>query len=191
MVSWYACSLVLNSDSVSSMRLPRLASCESWESDREDGQRCRTQWRTPWEWVQKLGSDLWAHRIGSFTDALRGAGVVADCQGNGVRHVVVGEVLPQQQCLLVLLPRQTVAVVVDVECLAPGNRGVIWTMSAWDEERVVGGDRRGEEKEIEEPPGWARMTNKLRRKSRRKVIECTEKRKSFENVQKQDLCIQI
>lgn len=32
MVSWYSCSLVLNSDSVSSMRLPRLPSWESLES---------------------------------------------------------------------------------------------------------------------------------------------------------------
>lgn len=32
MVSWYSCSLLLNSDSVSSMRLPRLPSWESSES---------------------------------------------------------------------------------------------------------------------------------------------------------------
>lgn len=38
MVSWYSCSLVLNSDSVSSMRLPRLASCESC-----DGERAQTK----------------------------------------------------------------------------------------------------------------------------------------------------
>lgn len=31
MVSWYSCSLVLNRDSVSSMRLPRLPSWESLE----------------------------------------------------------------------------------------------------------------------------------------------------------------
>lgn len=36
MVSWYSCSLVLNSDSVSSMRLPRLPSWESLESTDRD-----------------------------------------------------------------------------------------------------------------------------------------------------------
>lgn len=63
------------------------------------------------------------HRIGRL--AVTGADVVAGCQSDGARHVVVCEVLPQQQGLLVLLPRQTVAVVVDLERLAPGNRGVI------------------------------------------------------------------
>lgn len=65
------------------------------------------------------------HRIGRLADAVAGAGVGAGCQSDGARHVVVCEVLPQQQGLLVFLPRQTVAVVVDLERLAPGNRGVI------------------------------------------------------------------
>lgn len=65
------------------------------------------------------------HRIGRLADAVTGAAVGAGCQSDAVRHVVVCEVLPQQQGLLVFLPRQTVAVVVDLERLAPGNRGVI------------------------------------------------------------------
>lgn len=65
------------------------------------------------------------HWFSCFTGAFRGAGVRAGRQSDGARHVVVCEVLPQQQSLLVFLPRQTVAIVVDFKRLAPGNRGVI------------------------------------------------------------------
>lgn len=65
------------------------------------------------------------HWVSDFTIGVAGEGVCAGCSGDGARHVVVGEVLPQQQGLLVLLPRQTVAVIVDFERLAPGNKGVI------------------------------------------------------------------
>lgn len=71
------------------------------------------------------GEEERTHWIGSFAVALRDAAVCAGGRGDGERHVVVCEVLPQQQGLLVLLPRQTVAVVVDFERLTPGNRGVI------------------------------------------------------------------
>lgn len=60
------------------------------------------------------------HWFSGFTGAISGGD-----QCNATRHIVVCEVLPQQQCLLVLLPRQTVAVIVDVKRLTPSNRGVI------------------------------------------------------------------
>lgn len=65
------------------------------------------------------------HGISDFAVAVTGAGGGASGRSHGARHVVVCEVLPQQQSLLVFLPRQTVAVVVDFECLTPGNKGVI------------------------------------------------------------------
>lgn len=42
--------------------------------------------------------------------------------GADERHVVVGEVLPQQQRFLVFFPRQTVTIIVDVKILPPGNK---------------------------------------------------------------------
>lgn len=65
------------------------------------------------------------HWIRHFPGAVGRTGVGAGRQRDGAREVVVGEVLPQQQSLLVLLPRQAVAVVVYFEGLAPSNRGVI------------------------------------------------------------------
>lgn len=76
-----------------------------------------------------------AHRIGRLAGPVGWTDVGAGRQCDGARDVVVGEVLPQQQSLLVLLPCQTVAVVVYFKGLAPGNRGVIWAMSAWEREQ--------------------------------------------------------
>lgn len=75
-----------------------------------------------------LSNHLNAHRthwIRSFAGALTGAGGCARRRREGVWHVVVREVFPQQESLLVFLPRQTVAVVVDFERLTPGNKGLI------------------------------------------------------------------
>lgn len=66
-----------------------------------------------------------AHRLGGFGARLAGVGGRAGRCSDGARYVVVGEVLPQQQSLLVFLPGQAVAVVVDLKRLAPGNKGVI------------------------------------------------------------------
>lgn len=63
--------------------------------------------------------------LSHFTVSIGAAGGRAGCCSKGARHVVVCEVLPQQQGLLVFLPRQTVAVVVYIKRLAPGNKGVI------------------------------------------------------------------
>lgn len=143
MVSWYSCSLVLNSDSVSSIRLPRLPSWESLKAAHREGTHSLFILRSmlccaPVERARRrlgLSDRHRTHRIRHFSGAVGRTGVGAGRQRDGAREVVVGEVLPQQQCLLVLLPRQTVAVVVYFEGLAPSNRGVIWTMSAWDRER--------------------------------------------------------
>lgn len=61
------------------------------------------------------------------------------------RRVVVAEVLPQQQRLLSLLPGKTVAVVVKVKRLPPGNKGIIWDSSAYQRKRKM--ERRGEQGE--------------------------------------------
>lgn len=144
MVSWYSCSLVLNSDSVSSIRLPRLPSWESLGKQRErEGPHSAfilgpMLFYAPVEWPHRRSgpSDShWTHRISRFARAISWTDVGAGRQRDGARDVVVSEVLPQQQGLLVLLPGQTVAVVVYFKGLAPSNRGVIWTMSAWDRER--------------------------------------------------------
>lgn len=65
------------------------------------------------------------HWISAFTVAIAGGDGCAGVCSDGTRHVVVGKVLPQQQSLLGFLPRQTVTVIVNFECLAPGNKGVI------------------------------------------------------------------
>lgn len=52
-------------------------------------------------------------------------GVSLTTAGHGAGGVVVAEVLPQQQRLLILLPGQTVTVIVKVKRLPPGNRGII------------------------------------------------------------------
>lgn len=68
------------------------------------------------------------YRLSTLSIALHCAGVVIVVEGK--RHVVVGEVLPQQQSFLVLLPCQAIAViVVNVERLFPNNKGGVRAMA--------------------------------------------------------------
>lgn len=73
----------------------------------------------------------WTHSILAFPNTF--SRTASHTEGRGC--VEVCEVLPQQKGVLVLLPRQAVAVVVNVERLPPGNRAIIRASS----EREGGG----------------------------------------------------
>lgn len=95
-----------------------------------------TQTQTkPYSLNRTISTDR-THWISRFTTAVAGAGGCAGHPSDGARHIVICEVLPQQQSLLVFLPCQTVTVVVNFECLTPGNKGVIWAISVQDKERI-------------------------------------------------------
>lgn len=86
------------------------------------------------------------YRLSTLSIALHCARVVIVVEGK--RHVVVGEVLPQQQSFLVLLPRQAIAViVVNVERLFPNNKGGVRAMAVHE---IGAGDakRTGEDGKI-------------------------------------------
>lgn len=68
------------------------------------------------------------YRLSTLSMALHCAGVVIVVEGK--RHVVVGEVLPQQQSFLILLPCQAITVIiVNVERLFPDNKGGVRAMA--------------------------------------------------------------
>lgn len=104
------------------------------------------------------------YRLSSLSLALHCAGVVIVVEGK--RHVVVGEVLPQQQSFLVLLPCQAITVVVvNVERLFPDNKGGVRAM-AGGETHAGDAKRTGQER---------------RRKSHRENKEKDRKGRSQDN----------
>lgn len=99
------------------------------------------------------------YRLSTLSIALHCARVVIVVEGK--RHVVVGEVLPQQQSFLVLLPRQAIAViVVNVERLFPNNKGGVRAMAVHEigagdakrtgEDGKIKGDREKKERDRKE-----------------------------------------
>lgn len=137
MVSWYSLSLVLKKDSVSWIKLPRFSSC--WGNRKEGttqlgGKGCRVRVGDAGSWK---GSAPNAYLPASKKPCPAHLALQVNAR------IAVSEVLPEQKCVFVLLPRQAVTVIVEIKGLPPVGGG---TQEGMSEQSQAPGAWTGESK---------------------------------------------